>query len=98
MELYKKNKRQACAEMLIEVENKMREVTLNAPTYKELRLIYMARELYIPKNLKGVSIEKINEVQQGFAKGINAYRDQEEVKEVLENLEQYMRELKIYNV
>jgi glycerol-3-phosphate O-acyltransferase/dihydroxyacetone phosphate acyltransferase len=37
VELYKKNKRQACAEMLTEVETKMREVTLNAPSYKELR-------------------------------------------------------------
>ena len=46
--LYKKNKRQACGDMLVQVEKKMREVTLNAPSYKELKQIYMAREIYMP--------------------------------------------------
>jgi glycerol-3-phosphate O-acyltransferase/dihydroxyacetone phosphate acyltransferase len=36
VEKYKKNKREACAELLAEVEKKMRDVTLNAPSYKEL--------------------------------------------------------------
>lgn len=45
---YKKNKRDACGEMLMEVERKMRDVTLNAPSYKELKQIYMAREIYMP--------------------------------------------------
>ena len=45
---YKKNKRDACGEMLVEVEKKMREVTMNAPSYKELKQIYMAREIYMP--------------------------------------------------
>jgi hypothetical protein len=73
--------------MLTEVESKMREVTLNAPSYKELRQIYMARELYMPKSLKGLPYEKLNEIQHGFAKGINTYRDQEDVREVLENVD-----------
>jgi len=33
VEKYKKNKREACSELLAEVEKKMREVTLNAPSY-----------------------------------------------------------------
>jgi glycerol-3-phosphate O-acyltransferase / dihydroxyacetone phosphate acyltransferase len=37
VEKYKKNKREACGELLVEVEKKMREVTLNAPSYKELK-------------------------------------------------------------
>ena len=45
---YKKSKRDACGEMLVEVEKKMREVTLNAPSYKELKQIYMARSIYMP--------------------------------------------------
>lgn len=36
VEKYKKNKREACAELLTEVENRMRDVTLNAPSYREL--------------------------------------------------------------
>jgi len=49
---YKKSKREGCGEMLVAVEKKMREVTLNAPTYKELKQIYMARELYMPSKRK----------------------------------------------
>jgi len=36
----------------MDVEKKMREVTLNAPSYKELKQIYMARSIYMPTNLK----------------------------------------------
>jgi hypothetical protein len=37
VEKYKTNKREACGEMLVEVEKKMRDVTLSASSYKELR-------------------------------------------------------------
>ena len=37
VEKYKKNKREACGELLVEVEKKMREVTMNATSYKELK-------------------------------------------------------------
>lgn len=49
VEKYKKNKREACGEMLIEVEKKMRDVTYCAPTYKEMRQLYMARDIYMSK-------------------------------------------------
>ncbi len=73
MEKYKKNKREACGELLVEVEKKMREVTLNAPSYKELKQIYMAREIYLPsrklekeaKKNEGhhtYTLEEINEI------------------------------------
>jgi glycerol-3-phosphate O-acyltransferase / dihydroxyacetone phosphate acyltransferase len=52
VEKYKTNKRAACGEMLVSVEKKMREVTLNAPSYKELKQIYMAREIYMPERME----------------------------------------------
>lgn len=36
VEKYKKNKREACGELLNQVEKLMRDVTLNAPSYREL--------------------------------------------------------------
>jgi glycerol-3-phosphate O-acyltransferase/dihydroxyacetone phosphate acyltransferase len=45
---YKQNKREGCGALLSQVEKKMREVTLTAPSYKELRTIYMIRDLYMP--------------------------------------------------
>ena len=97
--------------MLIDVEKKMREVTLNAPSYKELKQIYMARSIYMPTNLKeqdedGVtkktkakySMEEINFIQKNFCKGFNAYRGRPELKDLLEDIDQYMCELKNYNI
>lgn len=97
VEKYKKNKREACGEMLIEVEKKMREVTLNAPSYKELRQLYMARDIYMPKK-KDMNVEQMNEIQKRFLKGFNAFRSHPELKTLLEEIEDYIRELKAYNV
>ena len=47
-EIYTKDRRKACAKLLNQIEIRMREVTLTAPTYNELQAIYMARKLYIP--------------------------------------------------
>lgn len=37
VEKYKQNKREACGELLAIVEGLMKDVTLNAPSYKELQ-------------------------------------------------------------
>lgn len=97
---YKKSKRDACGEMLVEVEKKMREVTLNAPSYKELKQIYMARSIYMPSKIteqdgEGVTtkkkanytIEEINFIQKNFCKGFNAYRSKPELKDLLEDID-----------
>ena len=62
VELYKKNKRQACGDLLNEVEKRMKDVTLSAPSYQELKELYMARNLYMPKNSASLSFEQINEI------------------------------------
>jgi hypothetical protein len=73
---FKSNKREACGEMLVEVEKKMREVTLSAPSYKQLRQIYMARDLYMPRNAtKKYSKEQINEIYKRFFKGYSKFKD-----------------------
>ena len=46
--------------MLKELVGRMREVTMAAPSYNELQAIYMARNLYIPKNLVGFTPEQEN--------------------------------------
>ena len=97
VEKYKKNKREACGEMLMQVEKKMREVTLNAPSYKELKQVYMARDIYMPKK-KDQNAEQMNEIQKRFLKGFTAYRSHPELKTLLEEIEDYIKELKAYNV
>ena len=95
---YKQNKREGTGEMLKTVESKMREVTLNAPSYKELQMIYLARDIYMPSKSKGYTINEINEIQKKFAKGFATYRSSPELKPLLEEVEAYMRELKALNV
>lgn len=111
VEKYKKNKREACGELLVEVEKKMREVTMNATSYKELKQIYMAREIYMP-SLKGkffgekkekddrvsYTAEEINEIQKKFFIGFNAIRGRPELSDLLEGIDDYMRELKTYGI
>lgn len=95
---YKINKREACAELLREVERKMRDVTLSAPSYKELKRVYMARDLYMPKDTSKYSDKQLNEIYKRFTRGLNQYRDRNEVKQLLEEIDTYMQELKAFNV
>lgn len=44
----------------------MREVTLSAPNYKELKQVYMARDLYMPRNMDKYSKEDMNEIYKRF--------------------------------
>lgn len=55
-------KRKAVALMLKDLEQRLREVTMTAPSYKELQAIYMARNLYLPKSLSGFTKEQENEI------------------------------------
>ena len=43
--------------MLKDLEVRMHEVIWTAPSYNELQAIYMARNLYLPKNIKDYTIE-----------------------------------------
>lgn len=47
----KGEKRKAIALMLKDLEVRMHEVIITAPSYDELQAIYMARDLYVPKNM-----------------------------------------------
>lgn len=49
VDLYKNgDKRKAVALLLKDLENRLREVTMTAPSINELQAIYMARNLYMP--------------------------------------------------
>eukprot|EP00347_Sterkiella_histriomuscorum_P011872 403370778 len=98
VEKYKKNKREACGELLAEVERKMRDVTLNAPSYRELQQVYMARDIYMPRNPKNLTKEQINDIQNKFCKGFNTYRHTPELQELLQQIDDYMKELRVYNI
>ena len=90
--------------MLLQVEKKMREVTLSAPSYKELKQLYMAREIYMPSSRslgegqRKFTAEETNEINKKFFKGFQAFRSKPELQTLLDELDIYMKELKTYNV
>lgn len=58
----------------------------------------MARDLYMPSNISNYTKEEINEIYKRFFKGFKTYRDKPELKQLLEEIDQYMKELKALNV
>jgi len=94
----KEKKREACSTLLKEIEKKMREVTLTAPSYEILRNIYLARDVYMPSNVEKLSDTEINEGYKRFFKGFNILKDQPEAKEFLEDIDLYRKELRAFNL
>mmetsp|Transcript_43096 Transcript_43096/g.31471 ORF Transcript_43096/g.31471 Transcript_43096/m.31471 type:complete len:115 (+) Transcript_43096:697-1041(+) len=67
VQMYKTgDKRKAVGLFLKDIEERIREITLTAPSYKELQAIYMARRLYLPKNLPQFTKEQENDIYQRF--------------------------------
>jgi hypothetical protein len=46
--------------MLKDLQDRLHEVTMTAPSYRELQAIYMARNLYLPNNYKNLDTEEEN--------------------------------------
>jgi parvulin-like peptidyl-prolyl isomerase len=65
--------------MLKDLQERMREVIMTAPSYDELQAIYMARNLYLPKNIQGFTPEQENEIYQKFSRGFNQMKDEPEI-------------------
>lgn len=84
--------------MLVEVEKRMRDVTLSAPSYKELSHIYTARDLYMPHDISKYTKEEINEIYKRFFMGFNACKDMPEIKELFYDIGLYKKELKKMNI
>lgn len=86
------NKRQVTENLLKEIESRMKSVTLRAPTFNELRSIHMLREIYVPKEVKLTPLQH-SELCKRFVKGYEAVKDEPEVKEILTELNLYIREI-----
>jgi glycerol-3-phosphate O-acyltransferase/dihydroxyacetone phosphate acyltransferase len=99
IELYKSgDKRQAISLFLKEVEARMREVTMTAPTIQGLEAIYMARNLYLDDEVTGLSEEEENVIYQKFAKVYNATKDLPETQQLVESIQSYKTMLWLLNI
>ena len=99
VDLYKSGeKRKAVTLMLKDLEVRMREVVMTAPSYNELQAIYMARNLYLPKDISGFTDEQENEIYQRFSSGYNKMKDEPEIQYLIEAITSYRTMLKLFNI
>lgn len=97
--LYKNGeKRKAVTLMLKNLKDRMHEVVMTAPSHDELEAIYMARNLYLPKNIDGFTQEQENEIYQRFAKGYNQLKDDPELSNLVDTITGYRQMLKLLNI
>jgi len=90
--LFKTNKREATEKLLIEIESRMKAVTLTAPSYLELRSVHFVRKLYVPSGEKLSPLE-YSELCKRFLKGYDKLKESEETKMMLMEINKYTREL-----
>lgn len=99
VDMYKSgDKRKAVALFLKDIEERMREIMFTATNYNELQAIYMARKLYLPtKNVKYTK-EQENDMYTKFFKGYNAFKDHQQLKDLVQGITDYRHQLKTLNI
>lgn len=71
----------------------MRSVTIHAPTYSELRSVYIARSLYVPETER-LTPEEEYIISRRLAEGYNKFKDHPEVQKIFNGLKAYRETLK----
>ncbi len=89
---FKTNKRQATENLLVEIEARMKAVTLTAPSYSELRSLFLVRKLYVPKDVQ-LSPTQYTELCKRFSKGYEKLKNREETQGLMKKVNKYINEL-----
>lgn len=93
LEQYKAgDRRGAVGEVLNEVQDALKSVTLQAPDYDTLMLIQAVRRLYNPKGKK-LPLPAVIELQRRFLKGYAAYKDDPRVIKTRKAVLDYNKQL-----
>jgi len=70
----------------------MKAVTLTAPSYNELKSLFILRNLYVPKDVE-LSPTQFTELCKRFNKGYEKLKDNEEIKGALIRINEYAKQL-----
>jgi glycerol-3-phosphate O-acyltransferase/dihydroxyacetone phosphate acyltransferase len=93
LEQYKAgNRREAVGQVLNEVQDALKSVTLQAPDYDTLMLIQAVRRLYNPKGKK-LPLPAVVELQRRFLKGYAEYKDDPRVIKTRKAVLDYNKQL-----
>ena len=91
-EEYKVNKRDSTEKLLKEIEARMKAVTLTAPSYQELRSLFLVRKLYVPPEAK-LTATQYNELCKRFSKGYEKLKEREDTQVLIKKVNKYINEL-----
>lgn len=97
VEIYQKNKREACGKLLDQIAEQLRKVTLNFPDIESMKIIQTARRLYKPKDTT-LTPDQYLELIRRFSEGFVKLRDDPKVKQVAERIQEYNSKLKKYGL
>lgn len=86
------DRREAVGQVLNEVQDALKSVTLQAPDYDTLMLIQAVRRLYNPKGKK-LPLPAVIELQRRFLKGYAAYKDDPRVIKTRKAVLDYNKQL-----
>ena len=70
----------------------MKAVTLTAPSYNELKSLFLVRKLYIPSDVI-LTPTQFNELCKRFVKGYEKLKEIEDVKKVMLDVNKYTEDL-----
>lgn len=97
MELYEKDKRAACSELLQMVEKRMKAVTVLAPDLQTLQAILIGRRIYQPDRVE-LTADKYLELNRRFTETYLHFKDEPRVQRVLEKTLEYKEKLHIWGL
>lgn len=75
----------------------MKAVTLTAPTYQELKAIYLVRKLYVPNDVT-LKPTQYSELCKRFSKGYEKLKDNPDTIQVMKQVNKYIKELLLIGV
>lgn len=91
-QLFKTDKKQAINKTLEAIEERMKSVTLTAPSYKEYNCINLVRDIYIPDGVK-IPDKDVSLLGKRFAKCYEKFKDETIVKRLMRLLTKYHESL-----
>lgn len=73
----------------------MKDVTLHADNYEELKSVFLAWRMYLnPSDEKYYSNEEVNEVTKWFSNGFNHMKNEPDMKWVLGEIKFYWEDIR----
>lgn len=93
VELYKRDKRAACAQLLEEIAESLKRVTIAAPTYETLQMIRLVQVLYKPRDIE-LDAHQYMELNRRFSEAYLSVKDEPNIKNLETKVLEYQSKLK----